>query len=66
MAKKPGTNPGNEFVFFDVIYAAAHSAPTGACRPNCSLAWKKTTPRAGSSSGRIGRLPKNPDVRRCP
>ena len=37
-AKKPGTNPRNEFIIFDVVYEDAHSALIGASRPDCLLA----------------------------
>src|SRR5262249_35846554 len=35
VAKKPGTNPKNEFVFLMWSMRMARSAPIGACRPYC-------------------------------
>ena len=59
MAKKPGTNPKGEFVFFDVVYEDG-SQRSNRSRPTFSTGWKRTSPRAVSSSSKIARLPKNP------
>jgi hypothetical protein len=56
MAKKPGANPKNAFVFFDVVYE------DGSQRSNRRV---PANLRVASSSSRIAKSPINRDVRRC-
>jgi len=52
MAKKPGTNPKGEFVFFDVVYRTAAALEPARAGRDPRRADRTTGPRASSSTGR--------------
>ena len=65
MAKKPGTNPKNEFVFFDVVYEDGLQRSNRRVPAMLLGSLEKDEPRAASSPSKTGKIAEKSDVHRC-